>query len=84
MSHDDHAVENNPRKELLYVGLFALMLSAIIGLIFYGGYMRPAAPSVETLLSQMAESSQEQPQPVDASAATPAEMVAEATDSTPV
>ena len=50
----DHAVENNPRKEMMYVGLFQLMILGIVGLIFYGGYFRPAAPSVETLLAEAA------------------------------
>jgi len=76
----DHAVENNPRKELLFVGLFAVMLLSIIGLIFYGGYFRPAAPSVDTLLAEMA-AAKPAAAPIDASTATPAEMVNAATDS---
>ena len=78
----DHAVENNPRKELLYVGLFAVMLLSIIGLIFYGGYFRPAAPSVETLLAERAAAAEKTATPLDASTATPTEMVSAAIDST--
>lgn len=78
----DHAVENNPRKELLFVGLFAVMLLSIIGLIFYGGYFRPAAPSVETLLAEMAAAAEPTAEPLDASTATPTEMVNAATDNT--
>lgn len=73
----DHAVENNPRKELLFVGLFKLMLLGIVGLIFYGGYFRPAAPSVETLLAEAAAATEEAAAtPVDASTTSTAEMVA--------
>jgi len=78
----DHAVENNPRKELLFVALFAVMLLSMIGLIFYGGYFRPAAPSVETLLAERAAAAEKVVQPLEASSATPTEMVAAATDNT--
>lgn len=78
----DHAVENNPRKELLFVGLFAVMLLSIIGLIFYGGYFRPAAPSVETLLAESAANAEKTAAPLDASSATPTEMVSAAADNT--
>jgi hypothetical protein len=44
MSQDDHAVENNPRKETLFAGVCLLMLAAIVGLIAYGGFARPVAP----------------------------------------
>lgn len=78
----DHTVENNPRKELMYVGLFAVLLLSIIGLIFYGGYFRPAAPSVETLLAEMAAAAEPVAAPLDASTATPTEMVDAAADNT--
>jgi cytoskeletal protein RodZ len=78
----DHAVENNPRKELMFVGLFAVMLLSIIGLIFYGGYFRPAAPSVETLLAEAAANAEKAAAPIDASTATPTEMVNAAADNT--
>lgn len=71
----DHAVENNPRKELMYVGLFAVMLLSIIGLIFYGGYFRPAAPSVETLLAEAAAAAEKSAEPLDASTTTTAGLV---------
>lgn len=80
----DHAVENNPRKEMMYVGLFQLMILGIVGLIFYGGYFRPAAPSVETLLAEAAaiEAAENTAAPIDASTASPAEMVQVATADT--
>jgi|GEM_PF-4840680 len=78
----DHAVENNPRKELLFVALFAVMLLSIIGLIFYGGYFRPAAPSVETLLAEAAAAAEKTAEPLEASTTTTAEMVDAAADNT--
>lgn len=44
MSHDDHAVENNPRKETLFAGVCLLMLTGIVSLIAFGGLARPVAP----------------------------------------
>jgi cytoskeletal protein RodZ len=44
MAHDDHAVENNPRKETLFAGVCLLMLAGIVGLIAFGGLTRPVAP----------------------------------------
>lgn len=78
----DHVVENNTRKEMLFVGLFQLMILGIVGLIFYGGYMRPAAPSVESLIAQAAAAADKTAEPIDASTATPSEMVSVASDAT--